>query len=86
MIESKAKTITVAAVGAAGVLSSLEHVAAGRRPPLQTFVGVVVSGVFLLALAEVAPSLAGGLALLLLTGAVLRNGVGAARTIQTAID
>lgn len=86
MTESKAKTITIAAVGAAGVLSSLEHVAQGNRPPLRTFVGVVVSGVILLTVAEVAPDVAGGLALLLLTGAVLRNGAGAARTLSDSLD
>lgn len=86
MTEGKAKAVTVAAVGAAGLLSSLEHVAAGERPPLRTFVGVVVSGVVLLALAEVAPDLAGALALLLLTGAVLRNGVAVARTVSDSLD
>ncbi len=86
MIESKAKTITIAAVGTAGLLSSLEYVAKGERPPLSTFVGVVVSGFFLLALAELSPDLAGGLALLLLTGAVLRNGVNASRVISDSLD
>lgn len=86
MTEGKAKTLTVAAVGAAAVLSSLEHVADGERPPLSTFVGATVAGVVLLATAEVAPDLAGGLALLLLLGAVLRNGQSAARTLSDTLD
>lgn len=86
MTESKAKTLTVAAVGAAGLLASLEHLADGERPPLKTFVGVGVAGVVLLTVAEVAPGLAGGLALLLLTGALLRNGTSAARTLTDSLD
>lgn len=86
MNEAKAKTLTIAAVGAAGLLASLEYVAKGERPPLRTFVGVAVSGVVLLTLAEVAPGLAGSLALLLLVGALLRNGVGAARTLADSLD
>lgn len=86
MTEAKAKTLSVVAVGAAVVLSSLEHLAHGERPPLSTLVGASVAGVGLLTLAEVSPDLAGGFALVLLLGATLRNGVGAVRTIQTAID
>lgn len=86
MNEGTAKSLTVAAVGAAGLLSSLEYVAKGERPPLRTLVGVVVSGVVLLTVAEVAPTLAGSLALLLLTGAVLRNGVAVARVVSDSLD
>lgn len=85
MTESKAKTLAVVAVGAAGVLASLEHLAQGDRPPLSILVGAGVAGVLLLALAEASPGLAGGFALLLLVGALLRNGVDFANTVKSSI-
>lgn len=86
MNEGKAKTLVVASVGAAAVLSSLEHVAKAELPPLSTYVGATIAGVGLLFLAELSPDVAGGLALLLLTGAVLRNGSAAARTVRDSLD
>lgn len=84
MTGGKAKALTIAAVGTAGLLASLEHVARGQQPPVTTFVGVAVSGVALLALAEVSPQVAAGFAGLLLVGSLLRNGSDVARTVQLA--
>lgn len=86
MTGGKAKALTVAAVGTAALLASLEHVAAGKQPPVTTYVGAAVAGVGLLTLAEVSPELAAGFAGLLLVGSVLRNGSNAARTVQHALD
>lgn len=86
MTGGKAKSLVIASVGAAGVLSSLEYLADGKRPPLTVFVGMTVTGVVLLAAADLSPDVAGGLALLLLVGAVLRNGTAAAKTLSTTLD
>lgn len=85
MNEPNAKSVTVAAVGTAGVLSSLEYIADGQRPPLAVGIGVVVSGVVLLALCEVAPNLGAALAALLLVGALLRNGTSFASQLSTSL-
>lgn len=86
MTPGGAKTLTVAAVGTAAVLASLEHVAAGRKPPLTVYVGAGVAGVVLLAVADLAPPIAAGLAGLLLAGALLRNGSQAASTLTSSLD
>lgn len=86
MTPSRAKALTVAAVGTAALLASLEHVSRGQQPPLTVYIGAAVSGVALLALSDVAPSLAAGFAGLLLVGALLRNGTNAARTLSTSLD
>lgn len=74
MNESKAKTAIVASVGGAAVLAVLDAVAHDKRPPLSVGVGAAVAGLMLLALAEAAPEVAAGLAVLLFVGSVLSNG------------
>jgi hypothetical protein len=84
--EAKAKTVVIASVGTAAILSSLESVSKGQRPPVSVFIGAAVSGFLLLTLAEVSPSLGAAFGGLLLTGAVLRNGTAATAALSQTFD
>jgi hypothetical protein len=75
--------IVVATVGT-GVLSTIAVYRRGDTPSPRLAAGVLASGVMLAVLAEVAPSLAGGFALLMLTTAVFVVGGDAWQGISNA--
>lgn len=82
---ASAKSTALGCVIGAGAIASVSSIAAGHAPPLKVFVGVVVAGSMLLALADVAPNLAAGFGGLVLVGSILRDGIPAARQLQTAL-
>lgn len=82
---SHAKSVALGCVIGAGAIASVESLTKGELPPLRVGVGVIVGGVLLLALADPAPQLAAGFGALVLTGAILRDGIPAARQLQHAI-
>lgn len=84
LTDRQAKSLVVGAVAGAGLLASAESLASGNLPSVRVAVGGVIAGAVLYALADVAPPLAGGLALILITGAALTNGVNVARIVTTA--
>lgn len=82
--ERSAKTAVVGAVAGAALLSSAQSLATGTMPPVRIGVGAVIAGAMLYALADSAPAVAGGFALLLITGAVMVNGVQVAKIVTHA--
>lgn len=86
MNASTAKGLVVGAAAGAGLLASAHDLVAGNPPQIRTAVGAAIAAALLYALADVAPPLAGGLALVLLTGAVLRHGVEVADIIMNAVN
>lgn len=86
MTAANAKSIALGSVITAGAIASVKSVSAGQLPPLRVGVGVFVAGAMLLALADSQPKLAAGFGLLLLTGAVLRDGIPTARQLGRAFS
>ena len=84
MTSSSARSAALGCVIASGAIASVSSITAGHVPPLRVGVGVFVAGALLLALAGPAPELAAGFGALVLVGSVLRDGIPAARQIQTA--
>ena len=80
----QSKTIVITATAGAAILSSLEQLASKQAPSVRIGVGAVIAGAVLYSLTDVAPALAGSLALLLLVGAALTNGVKVANIVATA--
>lgn len=85
MTPASAKSTALGCVIAAGALASVDSLARGELPPLRLGVGVFVSGALLLALADAAPSLAAGFGGLVLVGAILRDGIPAARRLDSIL-
>lgn len=86
MTSGSAKSTALGCVIASGAIASVSSITKGELPPLRIGVGVFVAGALLLAMAGPAPELAAGFGALVLVGAVLRDGVPAAKQIQTAIS
>lgn len=82
--DRQAKSLVVGSIAGAAILASAQQLATGSMPDVRVAVGGVIAGAVLYALADVAPPLAGSLALLVLTGALLTNGADVARVITTA--
>lgn len=85
MSPAAGKSAVLGSVLAAGALASVDSISHGKIPPLRIGVGVFVAGAMLLALAEVNPGLAAGFGGLVLVGAVLRDGIPAARRLDKAL-
>lgn len=85
MSAGAAKSAALGCVIGAGAIASVSSLAEGKMPPLRVGVGVFVAGALLLALADASPELAAGFGGLVLVGAILRDGIPAARQLQTAI-
>lgn len=81
-----AKSAALGCVIGAGAIASVSSLTKGELPPLKVGVGVFVAGAMLLALADVAPELAAGFGALVLVGALLRDGIPAARTLTSALS
>jgi hypothetical protein len=81
----QAKRVVILSVATAGAMTTVRDLANGDPPHIRTILGVVVGGVLLAGLAEVQPSIAGGLALLLLTSAVFVVGGDAWAAISKAV-
>lgn len=86
MSKSTAKGLVIGATAGAAILASAHDLVTGNPPQVRTAVAAVIAAALLYALAEVAPPLAGGLALIVLTGAVLRHGVEVADIVTQAIN
>lgn len=86
MKASTAKGLVIGSTATAGMLASASDLVNGRPPQVRTAVGAVIAAALLYALADVAPPLAGGLALVLLLGAVLTNGAEVAEIITKATN
>lgn len=86
MNAGSAKSTALGCVIGAGAISSVESISNGELPPLSVGVGVFVAGALLLALADYSPELAAGFGALVLVGSVLRQGIPAARQIETALS
>lgn len=84
LTERQAKSIVVGAVAGAAILASAEQLATGVMPDVRVAVGGVIAGAVLYAVADVAPAVAGTLALVLVTGAALTNGAAVARVVTQA--
>jgi hypothetical protein len=84
MNERQAKTLVIVGTSGAAMLASAEAIATGRPPSVRIGVGAVVAGSVLYALAGFIPPVAGGLALVMLTGSVLTNGATVAAILQRA--
>ena len=80
----QAKGLVVGATCAAAILSSADNLANGKVPTVRNAVGAVVVASVLYAAADWQPELAGSLALVLLLGAILTNGVRVANIVTTA--
>lgn len=75
----RAKTIVVGSSIATGVLTSITATVTEKRiPRARTLVAVAVAAVFMLALADAAPSVATGFAILMLVTALTQSGPGLA--------
>lgn len=85
MSASSAKSVALGCVIGAGAIASVSSISAGHLPPLRVGVGVFVAGAMLLALADASPQLAAGFGVLVLVGAVLRDGIPAARQLQKSL-
>jgi len=81
---AQAQQLAATAVLVAGGLTVVSYVADRQTPPLRVGLGVVIAGVCLSTLAEVAPDVAGPLAILVLTSAVFVHGGPAARAFTRA--
>jgi cysteine synthase len=86
MSAPQAKRVVVLSVATAGTMTTVRDLAKGDAPSIRTIVGVVVAGVLLAGMAEVAPSVAGGLALLLLTAATFVVGGEAWTALSRAVN
>ena len=82
MTPPAAKSGALGCVIAAGAIASVKSITNGELPPLRVGIGVFVAGALLLAMADAAPDLAFGFGALVLTGAILRDGIPAARQLQ----
>jgi len=72
-----AKRLVLVGVTGAGALAAVESLRHGDVPSVRIGVGVLASGVLLLGIAEVAPAIAGGFAMLLLVTSAFVLGGGA---------
>jgi hypothetical protein len=70
----EAKRIVIGSCAAAGVLSAVADLSAGRAPRLRVFIGAMTAGAILAMLSEAAPTAAGMFALTLLATAVFVAG------------
>lgn len=80
-----AKSTVLGCVLGAGAIASVDSLSRGEWPPLRVGVGVFLAGGMLLVLADVNAPLAAGFAGLVLVGALLRDGIPAARRVQTVL-
>lgn len=84
MTPAHAKRYVLVGVAGTGALAVVASYRRGDTPDVRIGVGTVAAGVLLSVLAELVPDLAGGLALLMLTGAALATGAGAWEGIRAA--
>jgi len=70
----EAKSLTIVSLVTAGALASVHAIRDGHLPSVRVPLGGVIVGVVLLTVADGAPDVAGGLALLLLAGSLLTTG------------
>lgn len=82
----QAKSMVIGATAGAAILASLVQLSEGSAPDIRVGVGAVIAGGLMFALADVAPSLAGSLALVLLVGAALQNGTKVAAIVAGATN
>lgn len=82
---SQAKGLVIGATAGAGVLASLASIADSKPPSIRIAVGATIVAVVLYAIADWAPELAGMLALVVLTGAILTNGTDVANVANNAL-
>lgn len=82
---AQAKGLVIGATAGAGILASAAQLAEGSPPDVRVAVGATIAAALMYALADYAPELAGGLALLMLVGAVLSNGATVAGIITKAV-
>lgn len=81
----QAKGLVIGATAGAGLLASAADLFEGRPPSIRVAMGATIAAAMLYALADWAPSLAGSLSLLLLTGALLTNGATVAGIITKTV-
>lgn len=80
-----ARKTVVASVLVTGALVGIRDVSRGHAPSVKTGIGLAFSSVFLGLMADAAPSLAQGFALLLLVGAVTTTGAEVFTNIQKGV-
>jgi hypothetical protein len=83
MTGPEAKRFVLIGVTGAGALTAVDQLRKGNVPSVRIGVGVLATGVILMAAAEVAPSIAGGFAMLMLVTSAFVLGGGAWSGIST---
>lgn len=84
MSEKGAKSLVIGGITGASLVVSAGKLATGQAPDMTTIVGGLISGAALYALAGAAPSLAGGIAAIVLVAAVIAHGATLAAIINGA--
>lgn len=74
MTSDSAERLVVASLVVAGLVTAVSDLADGHRPSLGLPIALTVAGMMLAAATDFAPDLAGGFAVLLMIGALLRVG------------
>ena len=74
MTSESAEGLVVGALVVAGLVTTVADLADGHRPSLGLPIALTVAGMMLAAATDFAPDLAGGFAVLLMLGALLRVG------------
>lgn len=85
MNPSTAKGVVIGATAATAIIASVSDIATGSMPSVRVAVGATLAAAILYALAEPAPQLAAGFAMLMLLGAALSDGAEALKIINQAI-
>lgn len=85
MTPRTAKALVITGTAGAAILESVVQLADGKAPSLRLGIGVAIAGALMYALTDIAPPVAGGMGALLLTGAILTNGVRASAIVSKAL-
>lgn len=84
MNPSTARGLVIGCTAGASILASTNDLASGKAPDVRIAVGAVFTAAILYSVADFAPKAVGMFSVLILTGALLTNGVQAANIITTA--
>lgn len=80
-----AQHVVVASLFAAGAIETVHDLADGHAPSLRVGLGLTIAGVFLTAIADTAPTLAAGFAVLVLVSTLFTSGLRALDVIGKAL-
>lgn len=86
MTTDSANDLVVGALVVTGIVVTVRDLAHGKRPSLGLPIGLTIVGMMLAAASDFAPDLAGGFAVLLALGALLRTGSDSLPAIRKAVS